>query len=122
MRSYFDEHPDLDVSVYVVWLPMFPTPMEWWALPRMAEEFSGWGIPQYWDDERHVSKAVKERLVPEIEQEVPWDLFILFGPEASWADAEQHVLGWGEPVIDEAKKLEALLSAVPEGGTADLGQ
>ena len=88
----------------------------------MAEEFSGWGIPQYWDDERHVSQAVKERLVPEIEQEVPWDLFILFGPEASWADAEQHVLGWGEPVIDEAKKLEALLSAVPEGGAADLGQ
>ncbi len=122
MRSYFEEHPDLDVSVYVVWLPMFPTPMEWWALPRMAEEFSGWGIPQYWDDERHVSKAVKERLVPEIEQEVPWDLFILFGPEASWADAEQHVLGWGEPVIDEAEKLEALLSAVPEGGAADLGQ
>ena len=42
----------------------------------------------------------------------PWDLFILFGPEATWAEAEKHVLGWGEPVIDRAEKLEALLSEV----------
>ena len=93
---------------------MFPKPMEWWALPRMAEEFSAWGIPQYWDEERHVSQAVKERVVPEIDADVPWDLFILFGPEASWADAEKHVLGWGEPVINQTEKLESLLSTVAE--------
>ena len=91
---------------------MFPTPMEWWALPRMTEEFSAWGMPQYWDGERHVSLVVKERLLPELQDEVPWDLFILFGPEATWANAEKHVLGWGEPVIDRTEKLEALLSAV----------
>ncbi len=92
---------------------MFPTPLEWWALPRMAEEFSGWGIPQYWDEERRVSLEVKERIVPKVGNEVPWDLFILFGPDATWADAEKHVLGWGEPVIHRVEKLEALLSAVP---------
>ncbi len=86
--------------------------MEWWALPRMAEEFSEWKISQYWDDERLVSSEVKERLVPEVENKVPWDLFILFGPEATWADAEKHVLGWGEPVIDRTEELEALLRAV----------
>ncbi len=122
MRSYFEQHPDLDVSVYVVWLPMFPRPMEWWALPRMVKEFAQWGIPQYWDDQRGVSLAVKARIVPELEDEGPWDMFILFGPEASWADAETHVLGWGEPVIDETEKLEALLSAASDGGAADLGQ
>ncbi len=86
--------------------------MEWWALPRMVEEFSEWGIPQYWDDELRVSLAVKERLVRELAEDVPWDLFILFGPEATWADAEEHVLGWGEPVIDRTEELEALLRAV----------
>ncbi len=115
MRSYLEEHPDLDVSVYVVWLPMFPRPMEWWALPRMVEEFSEWGIPQYWDEERRVSLEVKERVVPEVENDVPWDMFILFGPEATWAEAEKHVLGWGEPVIQKTEKLEALLSAVSKG-------
>ena len=96
----------------MVWLPMFPRLMEWWALPRMAEEFSEWEISQYWDDERRVSLEVKERVVPEVKNEVPWDMFILFGPEATWADAEKHVLGWGEPVIHRTEKLEALLSAV----------
>ncbi len=86
--------------------------MEWWALPRMVEEFSEWGISQYWDDERRVSLEVKERVVPEVEDEVPWDMFIVFGPEATWAEAEKHVLGWGEPVIHKTENLEALLSAI----------
>ncbi len=100
------------MSVHLVWLPMFPRPMEWWALPSMVEEFSEWGISQYWDDERRVSSEVKERLVPDVESDVPWDMFILFGPEATWDDAEKHVLGWDEPVIHRAEKLEALLSTV----------
>ena len=91
---------------------MFPRPMEWWALPRMVEEFSEWEITQYWDDERRVSLELKERVVPEVEDEVPWDMFILFGPDATWADAEKHVLGWGEPVIRRTEQLEALLGAV----------
>ncbi len=91
---------------------MFPTPMEWWALSGMVEEFSEWGVTQYWDDQRHVSLAVKNRLVPDVEEEVPWDMFILLGPEATWDDAEKHVLGWDEPVIHRAEKLEALLSTV----------
>ncbi len=78
----------------------------------MAEEFSEWGIPQYWDEERRVSLEVKKRVVPDVKSDVPWDMFILFGPEATWADAEKHVLGWGEPVIQRIEKLEALLSAV----------
>ncbi len=86
--------------------------MEWWALPRMTAEFSEWGIPQYWDEERLVSLEVKKRVVPDVKSDVPWDMFILFGPEATWADAEKHVLGWGEPVIDRTEELEALLSAV----------
>ncbi len=100
------------MSVHLVWLPVFPRLMERWALPRMAEEFSEWKISQYWDDERRVSLELKERVVPEVEDEVPWDMFILFGPEATWADAEKHVLGWGEPVIHRTEKLEALLSSV----------
>ena len=86
--------------------------MEWWALPRMVEEFSEWGIAQYWDEERHVSLEVKRRVVPDVDDDVPWDMFILFGPEATWADAEEHVLGWGEPVIQRKEELENLLTAI----------
>ncbi len=109
----------MDVSVQLVWLRMFPRLMEWWALPRMAEEFSTWGMPQYWDDERHLSLEIKERLVRQVEEEVPWDLFILFSPETTWAEAENHVLGWGAPVIDETEMLEALLLAISRDGVSD---
>ncbi len=97
----------------MVWLPVFPGLLERWALPRMVEEFSGWGAPQYWDDEQYVSLDVKRRIVPDVEDEVPWDMFILFGPEATWRTAEEYVLGWGEPVIYEAERLQALLSQIP---------
>lgn len=46
--------------------------MEWWALPGMVEEFSDWEISQYSDDERHVSREVKERVVPGVENDVPF--------------------------------------------------
>ncbi len=94
---------------------MFPRPQEWWALPGMVDEFADSGFVQYWDDERHLSTDVRRRLVPEIEDEVPWDLFILFGPDATWTDAQEHVLGWGEPVIQRADDLEALLAARSRG-------
>ena len=94
--------------------------MEWWALSGMVEEFSEWGMPQYWDDERHVSLEVKERVVPEVEEEVPWDMFILFSPEATWIKAEKHVIGWGRPVIERTEKLEALLSAIQHKRTHEL--
>ncbi len=100
----------------MVWLPMLPRPQEWWALPRMVEEFSEWGVPQYWDDERHLSLEVKHRVVPEVKAEIPWDMFIFFGPEATWADAEKHVVGWAVPVISHAEELEALLGAASNGG------
>ncbi len=111
-----ETHPDLDVSVHIVWLPMFPRPLEWWALPRMVEEFSEWGAPQYWDDQRHVSLEVRRRIAPGVEDRVPWDMFILFGPGATWADAEKHVIGWVEPVIHHTDELETLLRAASTGG------
>ncbi len=98
------------MSVHVVWLPMFPRLMEWWALPGMVEEFAGWGVPQYWDDENLLSREVKRRIVPEVDSEIPWDIFILLGPEATWATAEEHVLGWGGTVVQEMGRLKALLS------------
>ena len=87
---------------------MYPRLLEWWALPRMVEEFSAWGMPQYWDEKFHVSSEVKQRVVSAVVEKVPWDMFILFGPDATWSNAEQHVIGWGRPVIEVAEELAAL--------------
>ena len=95
---------------------MFPRAMEWWALPRRVKEFADWGFPQFWDDKQHLSQELKTRIIPEIDIETPWDLFILFGPDATWADAQEHVLGWDYPVISQKAEFEALLGATSGGG------
>ena len=76
-------------------------------------------MTQYWDDDLHTSNEVKQRIVPKVEEKVPWDMFILFGPEASWADAGNHVLGWGRTVIDEFDELAGLLAAASQARAID---
>lgn len=79
-------------------------------LPGAVEEYAGFA--QYWDDERRVSAEVKARILPDYEDDVPWDLFILFDGGATWANASDHVLGWGEPVIEKTEQLERLLASL----------
>ena len=89
---------------------MFPRMQERWSLPGAVGELAR--FRQFWDDERGVSAEVKERILPGYEGEVPWDLFILFDPQATWGDASQHVRGWGAPVIAEKDRLDALLGSL----------
>ncbi len=102
---------DLELSVLIVWLPMYPRPMEWWALPGMVEEFAG--FEQFWDDERTVSADVKRRIVPAFDGEIPWDMFILFGTEARWTTAGEHVTASGYTVLHTQDELFAALGRLP---------
>ncbi len=95
--------------MFAVWLPMFPRPQERWSLPGAVEEFEA--FVQFWDDERIVSAEVKQRIWPDYDGEIPWDLFILFDTQATWATANDHVIGLGRTVIGESDKLDALLLA-----------
>lgn len=88
---------------------MFPRPQEWWSLPGVVEEHGA--FVQFWDDERFVSAEVKQRIWPDYDGDTPWDLFILFDGEATWATASEHVVGWGTTVIGESETLDALLLA-----------
>ncbi len=40
---------------------------------------------------------------------------LIIGPKATWTDADRHLLGWREPVIDQTEELEALLSTISRG-------
>ena len=88
---------------------MFPRMQERWSLPGAVEELQA--FVQFWDDERIVSAEVKRRILPDYDGEIPWDLFILFDAQATWATAEDHLAGWGRTVIGESDKLDALLAS-----------
>ncbi len=86
---------------------MFPRPSERRALPEAVEEYSR--FTQFWDDERQLSSQVKQRILPGYEGDRPWDLFILFDPDATWDSAGEHIVGWGRTVMQEKDQLDALL-------------
>lgn len=92
---------------------MFPRVQERFAISDAVEEYTA--FPQFWDDERRVSLEVKERIVPAFDGDLPWDLYVLFDRDARWANAGDHVIGWGAPVIERADELDAQLAALAPG-------
>ncbi|MEE8558992.1 MAG: hypothetical protein V3T14_13995 [Myxococcota bacterium] len=102
------------MSVSYLWLPMFPRFAERWALPRIAGEFTGRPIAQYWDDTKGIGVEFKRRVIPEFSGKVAWDVFVLFDAQATWADAGEHVLGWGSTVVGTEQQLFRLLQALAE--------
>ncbi len=111
--EFVETHPDLNVSISFVWLPMFPRPAERRALPKTIKEYSDAPIIHYWDDTRQIGVEFKQRVIPDFDGETAWDAFILFDREATWATAQDHVLGWGSTVVDEEDQLFALLKELP---------
>ncbi len=91
---------------------MFPRFAERRALPRMVGEFTGRPIAQYWDDTKGIGVEFKRRVIPEFSGKVAWDVFVLFDAQATWADAGEHVLGWGSTVVGTEQQLFALLQAL----------
>ncbi len=92
---------------------MFPRPAEWFALPRTIGEYADAPIVHYWDDTRRIGVEFKQRVIPNFDGEIAWDAFILFDSRATWANAQDHVLGWGSTVVDQEEQLFALLEELP---------
>ncbi len=87
--------------------------MERFALPDRAAEYADAPIAQYWDDTKAIGLEFKERIVPGFASgDTVWDAFVLFDGEATWADAGDHVLGWGSTVVDTEEELFGLLEGL----------
>ena len=91
---------------------MFPRFAERWALPKMADEFAGQSIAQYWDDTKGIGVEFKQSVIPEFSGKVAWDVFVLFDAQATWANAGEHVLGWGGTVVGKEQELFGLLQGL----------
>ncbi len=89
---------------------MFPRVAERRALPKMTAQYAESPGTQYWDDSKRLGIELKQRIVPAFKGDVVWDTFLLFGPEATWADAEDHLQVWGYPIVEQKEQLFATLS------------
>ena len=91
---------------------MFPRLAEQRALPKIAAEFAGAPLRQYWDDTKAVGREFKGRVIPGFDGEVAWDVWVLFDEKATWDTAAEHVVGWGYTVVATRKDLFERLESV----------
>jgi hypothetical protein len=75
------------------------------ANPQIADLLVDDRATHYWDGERRLGRAVARRLGYGGDS-AAWDIFLVYGPAATWGDAPAAV---GSPVISESGALERAL-------------
>jgi hypothetical protein len=82
------------------------------ANPEVADLLVDERATHYWDGERRLGRYVAGML-GNAAGAAAWDVFLLFGPEATWGDRPDDA---GSPVISEAGQLERALRPYLEAG------
>ena len=102
-EQILQRYPDADVAVYVVWLPVLASDERFGVADVLVDE----RVRQFWDNDRLVSDEVG-RLAGAGEG-LAWDVYLVFGPDATWDRRLPAPLGSGAPVVVRIESLAALL-------------
>lgn len=103
-ENILERYPDADLRVFAVWLPALSTDQRFEVADLMVDE----RVEHFWDGGRIVGDAVRD-LVGAPEDQLVWDVFLAFGPDARWTSSPPVPLDIGAPVIGAAEELEAAL-------------
>ena len=105
-REILEEDPTADLRVYAVWVPFL-------GASRESANISQRVLPdprvvQYWDDSALTSqwfaKNVEHRSFP------AWDVYYLYGPDATWTNVPEPLVSSGGTVIGESSALKGAIT------------
>ena len=102
-EQILERHPDTDLRVYVVWLPVLPQDSRF----EVADLVTDPRASHFWDDDRVVSDGLSEAFG--FGGGLVWDAFFAFGPDAAWGEDPPKPLASGAPVVSEIAALESAL-------------
>ncbi len=96
-------YPKAEVQVYAIWYNMYP-----------GDDRSKWDrtlirdsrVTCLWDENKIVGRWLVEHSVVHYTEEILWDAYLLFGPEAEWDAIPAPLIGWGSPVYYRGQKLK----------------
>lgn len=101
------QNPSSELQVYAIWLPML------WSDAR--ETWSGITMPDnrvkhFWDS----NTLIGEWFAEEVEgyRGIAWDVYYLFGPDATWDQIPSPMIGSGGTIYDERETLKRQVSAL----------
>ncbi len=97
------------MRVYAIWLPML------WSDSR--EMWNGTNIPDprvthFWDGQH----TIGEWFAKEIDgyEGIAWDVYYLYGPDATWKTVPSPLIGSGGPIYYERASLKEQVSTLLE--------
>ena len=117
-KEVLNRFPSARLRVYTVWQPILLTDFRFARSESLLDDPR---VVHLWDRNKAVGRWFARYRGPQgncfIDQDVAWDLFYLFGPEAQWRESPGPLEVCGGPVIEASGKLAAgvgrLLGAEP---------
>ncbi len=103
------QYPSDQLRVYAVWLPMLGgDAREAWNGTTMSDI----RVTHFWDGDALVGQWFAKQV--DGYEGIAWDVYYLYGPDATWETVPKPLLGSGGTIIGERDTLQAQLSTVLE--------
>ena len=104
-ENILEVNPEAELDVYVVWEPMLGARRN--RAVEATELISDPRVRHYWNDDFIVGEFFKEHDFGR----TAWDIYFLYGPDATWGEEPQPLILSGRTVI---RKRQALQDALLE--------
>jgi hypothetical protein len=107
-REILDQDPAADLRVYAVWVPFLSGTEE--AADVSRRVLPDARVTQFWDGSALTSawfaSNVEHSLAP------AWDVYYLYGPDATWADVPGPLVTSGSSIIGQSGALKDAITRV----------
>ena len=101
------QNPAAKLRVYAVWLPMLGgDAREDWDGNTMLDK----RVTHYWDGEAVIGKWFAKEV--DGYDGIAWDIYYLYGPNASWESVPPPLIGSGRTIYGERETLKMQLSTL----------
>jgi len=111
-KEILEGRPDAALRVYAIYFEMVDgdrgakskvDPKDLLDDPRVTSFWDDGKIAGRWFDENVTKLGERQGVSDRIE----WDSYVLFGPQARWADSPPDHVSWGRPLVEETGRLRA---------------
>lgn len=106
--------PSSRLRVYAVWFNMIGSDQRSkWPADLLTDP----RVLHFWDEKRVVGSWFGRHPDYMGSDSVLWDAYLLYGPEAYWAEAPSHRVGWGRTIVGTRRQLEKELLGLLSAGS-----
>lgn len=105
-REILEAEPAADLRVYSVWIPFLGGTSE--AADVSRRVLPDPRVDQFWDGEAVTSMWFAEHV--DHSPAPAWDVYYLFGPEATWAGVPGPIVSSGGTIIGQSSALKGAIT------------